>query len=360
MGKNILVVGVSHPLASAIAKRLAAAPDVDTVYGIDVATPTPSAGVEFIRLDPRAPGLARRLRSHGIDTVIHAGMVPWLPGVASRTAIKEWNVLSSMQLFAACAKTETVQQVVMVSSDVFYGASAKDPGLFTEDTPAKKVPRHGWSGDVVESESYARGFARKRPDASLAIVRCAAVLPGNSRDAAHAPRSSLRAYLDLPSWPVPIGFNPRLQVTDLQDAISVVERVVERKADGIFTAAGDGAMPIGQIAALTRRPLLPMPFDAVAPALKRFAGRSWVDSSESFVRYLRYGRAISTTTTRQRLDLPPFRTTRDVVSTYLGGHEPGFPAATKAIYDAAAALRHYFVADVPREGTVPCHDHSTL
>ncbi len=61
--------------------------------------------------------------------------------------MKELNVIGTMQLLAACQKSETVERVVVKSTTAVYGASPRDPAVFTEDMAAKAVPRSGYGKD---------------------------------------------------------------------------------------------------------------------------------------------------------------------------------------------------------------------
>ncbi len=45
--------------------------------------------------------------------------------------------------------------------------------MFTEDTPAKSLPRSGYAKDAVEVEGYVRGFSRRRPDVAVSVLRFA-------------------------------------------------------------------------------------------------------------------------------------------------------------------------------------------
>src|SRR4051794_41490596 len=108
--------------------------------------------------------------------------------------MKEINVIGTMQLLAACQKARTVQRLVVKSTAGVYGSSARDPGLFTEDTGAKVLPRGGWGKDSVEVEGYVRGFSRRRPDVDVVLLRFANII-------GPAIRTSLTATSTCPSCP---------------------------------------------------------------------------------------------------------------------------------------------------------------
>ena len=60
--------------------------------------------------------------------------------------MKELNVIGTMQLLAACQKAPAVRHLVVKSTSTVYGASSRDPAMFTEDmepraTRGRATPR---------------------------------------------------------------------------------------------------------------------------------------------------------------------------------------------------------------------------
>ena len=43
--------------------------------------------------------------------------------------------------------------------------------MFTEDMGPKRLPSSGYAKDVYEIEGYVRGFARRRPDVDVTMIR---------------------------------------------------------------------------------------------------------------------------------------------------------------------------------------------
>ena len=99
------------------------------------------------------------------------------PGSAGgRGTMKELNVIGTMQLLAACQRAATVRHLVVKSTSTVYGASSRDPAMFTEDMEPRRQPRSGYAKDVAEIEGYVRGFARRRPDVLVTTLRLANVI----------------------------------------------------------------------------------------------------------------------------------------------------------------------------------------
>ena len=103
--------------------------------------------------------------------------------------MKELNVIGTMQLLAARQRAPGLQRLVVKSTSTVYGASSRDPAMFTEDMEPRRAPRSGYAKDAAEIECYVRGFARRRPDVRVTMLRCANVI-GRPRRRARSRRTS--------------------------------------------------------------------------------------------------------------------------------------------------------------------------
>jgi UDP-glucose 4-epimerase len=229
-GRTVLVTGVSRDLGRTFARLLACDPDVDRVVGIDAIPPRGDIGdVTFVRADIRNPVIAKVIEREEIDTVVHMSVIA-TPGTAgARGTMKELNVIGTMQLLAACQKSERVRQLVVKSTTTLYGASNRDPAMFTEDMEPRRPARSGYAKDVAEVEGYVRGFARRRPDVTVTMLRCANVI---------GPRvvSPLTSYFRLPVIPTVLGFDPRLQFLHETDLNRVLRHAVLHPVEGTSTS----------------------------------------------------------------------------------------------------------------------------
>ncbi|HEY9563052.1 MAG TPA: NAD-dependent epimerase/dehydratase family protein, partial [Nocardioides sp.] len=180
MGRVVLVTGVSRDLGLRFAREIATDPAVDRVIGVDIVPPRgDTSDVDFVRADIRNPVIAKVIAKEDVDTVVHMSVIATPGGVGGRATMKELNVIGTMQLLAACQRAESVQHLVVKSTTTVYGASSRDPAMFTEEMDPKRTPRTGYSLDAFEVESYVRGFARRRPDVRVATLRAANIIgPG--------------------------------------------------------------------------------------------------------------------------------------------------------------------------------------
>jgi UDP-glucose 4-epimerase len=332
VAKVVLVTGVSRYLGGLLARRLAAEPDVEHVVGVDVIPPPHEIGdVEFVRADIRNPMIARVIESARVDTVVHMNVIATPTFVGGRTPQKEINVIGTMQLLAACQKAHSVERLVVKSSAAVYGSTPRDPAMFTEDMGAKRSPSGGFGKDSIEVEGYVRGFARRRPDAEILMLRFANVVGPRIR-------TSITDYFSLPVVPVPLGYDARMQFVHEDDAIDALAVGTTGHATGLVNVAGDGVVTVLQAAAIAGRPVVPMPLPAAGfiGGMTRRLGLA--DFSPDQMSFLAFGRGLDTTRMRTVLGFEPRYTTRAAFEDFaatLGSVAPAAAAVGDAVSGAA-------------------------
>lgn len=335
MGRTVLVTGVSRHLGGLVARGLAADPRVDHVIGVDVIPPPHSlGGTEFVRADIRNPMIARVLADAEVDTVVHMNVIATPTLAGGRTPQKEINVIGTMQLLGACQKAPSVQRLVVKSTSAVYGATSRDPAMFTEDMSAKRIPSSGFGKDSIEVEGYVRGFARRRPDVDILTMRFANVIGPRIRTA-------ITDYFSLPVIPVPLGFDARLQFMHELDAVAATLLGTLGDTSGVVNLAGDGVLTVLQAVAMTGRPFFPVLKSAAGPvgALTRRLGL--IDFSPDQMDLLAFGRGLDTRRMHEELGFTPRFTTREAFADFAKSLSPvlgGTPSLDAAIVGAAGTV----------------------
>ncbi len=299
-------------------------PDVDRVIGVDAVTPEHHlGGAEFVRADIRQPTIGKLLAEYDVDTVVHMDIngTP-LGSRGSRTSVKETNVIGTMQFLGACQKAPRVARLVVKSSTSGYGAAPRDPAVFSETTQPKTLPSGAFAKDVIEVEGYVRGFARRRPDVAVCVLRFANVL-GPCAD------SPLAEYFALPVLPTIIGFDPQLQFVHEDDAIEVLRigagepRRATAEQRHLQHRGRGGVLLLSQAARRLGRPTLPL----ASPALTWFSSvlRSvgMTDFSPEQILLLTHGRVVDTPQMRETLGFQPKHSTAAAVADYVRSRGPG-------------------------------------
>ena len=311
MGRVVLVTGVSRYLGGRMARILTADPAVERVVGVDVVPPRHDiGGAEFVRADIRNPIIAKVIAAADVDTVVHMGVVATPAQAGGRTSMKEINVIGTMQLLAACQKAPSVSSLVVKSSTSVYGAGPKDPAMFTEDMEPRHLPSSGWAKDSVEVEGYVRGFARRRPDVTVATLRFANFM---------GPRvdTSMTQYFSLPVIPTVMGHDARLQFVHEDDGLEALRRATVDPRPGIVNVSADGVLMLSQAIRRAGRAALPVAGPLVGLVGRAIRSAGLADFSPEQVRFLTYGRGVDTTRMRTVFGFEPKLTTREAFDTFV-------------------------------------------
>jgi UDP-glucose 4-epimerase len=283
MARRVLITGVARHLGGRLAQILSASPEVEVVVGVDTSAPKADLGrTEFVRADIRNPIIAKVINTERIDTVVHMNLISTPERAGGRTAMKEINVIGSMQLLAACQKAPSVRRLIVKSSTAIYGSSSRDPALFTEDSPPRGAPS-GFAKDAVEVEGYVRGFGRRRPDVSLTVLRFANFI-GPTLE------SSLTRYLSLPVVPTVLGYDPRIQLCHEADALEVLRLAALTDRSGVVNVAGEGQLLLSQAIRRAGRLWVAVPPPAVSITGELLRRAKLVDVSPEQIRFLEHGR----------------------------------------------------------------------
>jgi UDP-glucose 4-epimerase len=314
--RRVLITGVSRDLGGSLARLLSDDPAIEAVVGVDTYPPRESLGrAEFVRADIRNPLIAKVITTSEVDTVVHMNVLASSVLAGGRAAMKEVNVIGTMQLLAACQKAPSVRTLVLKSTTAVYGRSSRDAALLTEDMEPRALPASGYAKDAVEVEGYVRGFGRRRPDVALTVLRFTNFI---------GPRidSTLTRYFGLRVAPTLLGTDPRMQMIHEDDALAVLRLAADGERSGVFNVGGDGVLMLSQALRRLGRPSLPVPAPtgaAVGRALRLLRTDALSPEQLSF---LGHGRVVDTTALKTELGFTPTYSTAAAFEDYATAH-PG-------------------------------------
>ncbi len=268
-----------------MAQRLEADPGVDVIIGLDRAEPTVELQrTEYVRSDASYSILDRIVKATKVDTILHTFLVVDSTQMSSRT-MHEINVIGTMNLFAAAsAAGSTVRDVVVKSSTLVYGASAKDPRWFTEEAPMVAPARTPVERSLLEVEGYVRDFADDNPHVTVALLRFSNVLGPDIR-------TPLSKALEMPLVPSLFGFDPSFQFVHEDDVIRAVMFVLDNQVPGLYNVAGDGLVPWSEVASICGKRTFPLPpygLNLASGPLRRIG----VEFPPELLDLMRYGRGV--------------------------------------------------------------------
>lgn len=335
MGRVVLITGVSRFLGSQLAAALVHDAAVERVIGVDHLPPRKAeegrlGRVEFVRADIRNPLIAKVLSQARVDTVVHAPLTGRPRGMSGRVPSAEHNVLGTMQLLAACQKSDTVKRLVLESTTAVYGSGPSDPAVFTEDMHSAGSPMTGYAKDAVEIEGYVRGFSRRRPDIAVSVLRFAPVI-GPTID------SALARYLAMPFVPTSLGYDPRLQLLHESDAGEVLRLAATGRDAGVLNVAGDGVISLSQAVRRAGRLRLPVPSVAISAVGSLVRNTGVVDFTAEQSQFLSFGRVVDTTRLHTAFGYQPRYDTEAALASYLEGG-PRLPRLGASLIEAAQRM----------------------
>jgi UDP-glucose 4-epimerase len=309
-GRRILITGIASYLGSELARRLETDPEVEHIVGLDTRKPRATLErTDFIEADIRNPVIAKLIPQAGVDTVVHNQIVRVLgPGMSSRAA-HEINVIGSLQLLAACERSDTVRAIVIRGSAGIYGAEPAAPQFFTEEMTRLYPLRTRFQRDVGEIENLFETYSRRHPEVICTMLRYQpSIGPGVE--------TQFSRYLSLPLPPTYLGFDPRIQLVHEQDATDSFIAAVKHPVRGAVNVAAPGTIGLTKLLRLTGRASLPVAsplFPTVNVAARRLGMYHF---SPDFRRLLRYGRGVDTTRLVEEVGFTPRYTTPEAVADY--------------------------------------------
>jgi UDP-glucose 4-epimerase len=187
-------------------------------------------------------------------------------------------------LAAAGAAGSSVRHIVVKSSTLVYGSSARDPNTFEEDTPRSGPARHNIERVLLEAESLVRDFSEDNPGTLVTVLRFANVLGPHLSTA-------ISRSLSRPVCPSIFGFDPLLQFVEEDDVVRALLHVTRSGIPGLYNVAGEGRLPWSEVAHICGTRLVPLsPYSPlkIHPLVRLF------DLPPELEDLLRYGRGVDT------------------------------------------------------------------
>lgn len=238
--------------------------------------------VRFHKVDltePTADGrLAELLATERVEAVVHAAFRT--DPSADLELDHELETIGSLHLMHACAAAK-VKRLVIASSTELYGPHPDNPNFLTESHPLRGHPGAHAVADRIEMEKLASQWSAAHPDIEVTVLRCCWVFGPSYWN-------RIVRYFSLPVVPVPLGYDPLMQLLHEDDYVRAFERAVLQPRPGVYNWVGSGVLPLSTLLRLAGKRVLSLP----GPLLHRLAyfpsqGQTG-DPPEAFYDYLRY------------------------------------------------------------------------
>jgi UDP-glucose 4-epimerase len=310
-GRRVLITGVGSHVGSLLAVRFERDPEVEFVAGLDTRPPKVDLErAEFIQADIRDPRMGRLIPETRVDTIVHEQIVRQPGPAMSSRAMHDINVIGTLQLLAACERVPTLRTIVVRGSAGVYGAEPHAPQFFKEEMTRLFPLRTRFQRDVAEIENYFETYARRHAGVSYTMLRYQpAIGPGM--------RSQITRYLSQPVCPTYMGFDPRIQLVHIEDALEAIVAAVSNPVAGAVNVAGPGTIGLARMIRLAGKRALPIA-SPLFGAVTQTGQRLGLDTqSEDFQRLLRYGRGVDTRRLTEDVGYAPRHSTVDAVESWV-------------------------------------------
>ena len=279
------MTGVEDLLGRLVAERLAARDDLETVLGVASEAKPAVAGVEVLEVSPDYGGITDLLRARQIDTIVHADR-RWARSSAGRNRAGE-HIIATMRLTAAAADPATaVRSFVMASSTRVYPVSSRAARLHPE-SEALQPGRGTLSASLVEAEGYVRDLATTSPNLSASIMRLANLACPGADD-------PLPALLASPIVPAVWGFDPSVQLLNIDDAVTALEHAADHDLAGVYNVGADELVRWRRAIRLAGKPHIELPVAPTGTLTRLIQWPYRLTVGDDVVNELKFGRAAAT------------------------------------------------------------------
>ncbi|MEX1280176.1 MAG: NAD-dependent epimerase/dehydratase family protein [Acidimicrobiia bacterium] len=248
MTARVLVTGAAGFIGAQVLDRLAAHPGVAAAIGTDVRDPH-DRGLHLV--DVRDPAMADLLADEGIDRVVHLAAIVTPRPEHTREFLRSVDVDGTRNVLDACLATG-VGHVTVTSSGAAYGYHPDSPEWIDEDDPLRGNEAFAYSDHKRQVEELLAAHRARHPELTQLVLRPGTIL-GEAVDNQITALFERPVVLGIAGSPTPFVF-----IWDT-DVVDVVVAGTLGRVEGRFNLAGDGAVPLAEIAAELGKPHVRLP-----------------------------------------------------------------------------------------------------
>lgn len=314
-GPSVLVTGAAGYLGRQVIAGLVRQHEagvIRNIVALDVRPVEASrrlAGVVYATRDIRDPGLETLLREQSISTVLHLASIVTPGKNSDRSFEYSVDVGGTQRVLDACVAT-AVAHLIVSSSGAAYGYYADNAAWLSESDPIRgnQVFAYAWHKRLVE-EMLAQARV-DHPALKQTIFRIGTVLGDSVRN----------QITDLFEKPRLIGIagadSPFVFIWD-QDVVGAMLMAVASGKEGIYNVAGDGALPLHEIARRMDKRVLPLPASLLRSALWLLKKLGLTQYGPEQIDFLRYRPVLDNTRLKSEFGYVPRMTSSQVFDFYL-------------------------------------------
>ncbi len=264
--------------------------------------------IEYVVGDICDPDIKTLFRQYAITSVVHLAAIVSPGNDSSRDMEYRVDVLGSRNIIEASIAAK-VQQVICLSSGAAYGYHASNPVPLREGDTLRGNEEFAYAHHKRLVEEMLAEYRRTAPQLSQLILRPGTILGPR----VHSPVSAVF------EGPVVVGISgsdiPFVMILVDDVAAIIVKGILERKS-GIYNLAGDGALPLCEVARRIGKPYLPLPAGVLKFILKVLKALKLSTRGPEGVDFLRYRPVLANDALKSEFGFQPTMTTAEVFECY--------------------------------------------
>jgi UDP-glucose 4-epimerase len=310
--RRMLVTGADGFLGRSLVAVLAQEPGFAAVVAADVREVPPQRrvpGIVYVVQDVRDSALRDTLATHAIDTVVHLASIV-TPGKDSNRALEySVDVGGTRNVLDACV-ANGVAQIVVSSSGAAYGYHADNPPWLSEHDALRGNEVFAYSHHKRLVEEMLAAYRQAHPSLAQTVLRIGTIL-GERVDNQITALFGKKRLLGIRGSESPFVF-----VWD-EDVTGAIVHALRTRRAGCFNVAGDGALPLREIAARLGKPMLWLPAGLLKAALAVGSALRLSRYGPEQLDFLRYRPVLLNTALKEVLGYVPRKTSAQALEAFV-------------------------------------------
>ena len=280
-------------------------------------------GVTYLVQDVRDPALVQTLAEHAIDGVVHLASIVTPGKGSSREFEYSVDVLGSRNVLDACVATG-VGQLVVSSSGAAYGYHADNPAWLRETDALRGNEVFAYSHHKRLVEEMLAQYRTQHPALAQTVLRIGTIL-GERVD------NQITALFEKPRLLAIRGSeSPFVFIWD-DDVTGAIVHALRTQRVGCFNLAGDGALPLREIARRLGKPVLELPAGLLRAALAVGSALGLSRYGPEQLDFLRYRPVLLNAALKEVLGYVPGKTSVEAFEAFVAARaRQGRPVAAAA------------------------------
>jgi UDP-glucose 4-epimerase len=312
MTSTVLITGAAGFIGGALIDALKGTHHVIALDLREVPAAKRLAGVTYVTGDIVDPSLVELFRQYRPDSVVHLASVVAAGGDPERDyAI---DVMGTKNVLEAAVAVQATH-IVVTSSGAAYGYHADNDVPLRETSPIRGNEDFPYSRHKRLVEELLSAWRVQHPTLSQTVFRpCTVLGPGT--------KNQITAIFDRPLVIGLTGTTTPFSLIAETDVVAALAKAVSERRVGIFNLAGDGTLSLREIAALLKKPYLPLHPWALKAVLW-LLNRLWLTTlAPEHVKFIQYRPVLANDKLKSEFGYAPQYDALGVFTRYLASRGP--------------------------------------